>query len=308
MRLYNDYNTYLRNKYGCRVYRVGLDAGFSCPNLDGTSGSGGCVYCNADGSRSTYADPEKSVAEQLSSRIGDLKRGEGSAKFIAYFQAFTNTYADSKRLRSVYDSVIPFKDVVGISIGTRPDCVDREKMGLISSYKDRYEVWIEYGMQTIHDKTLDAIGRGHGFAQFLDSFNLAKEYGIPVCVHVILGLPQETRDDMMATARKISEIKAGAVKIHLLHVLKGSRLETFYREGRVKLLAQDEYVKLACDFLENLSPDIVIQRLTGEGGRESHVAPEWAMDKMGTIGKIRMELEKRGSYQGKAFISSFRSV
>jgi len=300
MQLYNDYSSYLKAKYSCRVYRIGLDAGFSCPNRDGTKGTGGCVYCNAGGSRSAYTDPEVSVEEQLASRIARLKAEKAAEKFIAYFQAFTNTYAPVGRLKTAYDSVLPFKEVVGISIGTRPDCIDREKLELIASYRDRYDVWLEYGLQSMHDRTLKALNRGHGLKDFLSAFDLTKRCGISVCVHVILGLPGETRSDMIETARKISEIKADGVKIHLLHVLKGSLLEKLYEEGKAPLLEQDEYAGLACDFLENLSPDIVIQRLTGEGERESHIAPLWALDKIGTIGKIRKTLEMRGSCQGSA--------
>jgi len=307
MNLYNDYNSYLKQRYGCKVYRIGLDAGFSCPNRDGTKGSGGCIYCNADGSRSSYADPKDPIEKQLSSRIEYLKGRYCASKFIAYFQAFTNTYAPTQKLKAVYDLVLPFKEVVGISIGTRPDCIDREKLDLIASYKARYDVWLEYGMQSMHDKTLEAIKRGHTFEAFLSAFDLTKRSGIPVCVHVILGLPGETRADMIATARKISEIKADGVKIHLLHVLKGSALEGLYNEGKVRLLEQAEYAELVCDFLENLSPDIVIQRMTGEGERETHIAPLWALDKLATIDKIRKTLERRGSCQGKV-LSAIREA
>ncbi len=219
-------------------------------------------------------------------------------KFIAYFQAFTNTYAKPDRLKNIYDAIIDFKAVVGMSIGTRPDTIDHDKLELISSYKNRYEVWIEYGLQSIHNKTLKYINRGHDFEDFLIALKLTKEFGIPVCVHVILGLPGETRDDMIETARKLSELKIDGIKIHLFHILKGSMLEKLYREGKVKVFGQDEYVELASDFLENLSPDIIIQRLTGEGAKGKHVAPLWAFDKIETINKIKKVLTLRGSFQG----------
>ncbi len=298
MKLYNDYNSYLRSRYGCKVYRIGLDAGFSCPNRDGTKGEGGCIYCNAGGSRSAYTDPSLSVAEQLSTRIDLLKKTKAATKFIAYFQAFTNTYGPVDRLRDAYDTVLAFEDIVGLTIGTRPDAVDRKKLELISSYKDRRDVWIEYGLQSIHDRTLSYIKRGHSFDDFLTALRLTKEFDIRACVHVILGLPGETKEDMMRTARKISELKVAGVKIHLLHILKGSELEKLYNEGKMRLLGRDEYIELVCDFLENLSPDIIIQRLTGQGSRDDHVAPAWALDKIGTINKIRGELRVRGSCQG----------
>ena len=298
MKSYNDYNTYLKSKYGCKVYRIGLDAGLSCPNRDGTKGSGGCIYCNEEGSRALYANPARSVAEQLEERIAHLKEKAGTKKYIAYFQAFTNTYAPIKKLKSIYDEIAGFEDIVGISIGTRPDAVDLNKLELIASYKDRYEVWIEYGLQSAHDKTLVYLARGHTVKDFLNAVNLTKKMGILVSSHVILGLPNETREDMLETARTLNESKVDSVKIHLLHVLKGSRLEELYNAGKIRLLEQDEYVGLVCDFLERLSPHIIIQRLTGEGGKSNHVAPAWALDKLGTIQKIKETLEKRKTYQG----------
>lgn len=280
----------MKEKYGSKVFRIGLDAGFSCPQR--------CIYCNDDGSRSPGTDPKDTVEKQLSSRIEQLKKIKPDAKFIAYFQAFTNTHADIDKLKSTYDSVLPFKEIVGISIGTRPDCVDDSKLDLIASYKDRYEVWLEYGLQSIHDKTLKAINRGHDFNAFLKAYDLTISRRIPVSVHVILGLPGETKADMINTARRLSELKINGIKIHLLHILRGSALEKLYREGSVKILEQYEYVDLVCDFLENLSEDIIIQRLTGEGKKGDHIAPAWALDKIGTIQKIKETLIRRGSYQG----------
>jgi len=272
------YNDYLREKYGCKVYRVAIDAGFTCP--------GRCIYCNSNGSRGPYINKEDSVEKQIRTRIEYLKAAKGAKKFIAYFQAFTNTNAPSERLKEIYDNALLFKDIVGISIGTRPDTVDREKLKLIASYRDRYEVWIEYGLQSIHDKTLKLINRGHTFTDFVNALKLTREFGIPVSAHVILGLPGETKEDMMATAKKLSELKVEGIKIHLLHVLKGSTLEKLYAEGKIKLLEEDEYVGLACAFLKNLSPDIIVQRLTGQGSKADHIAPLWALDKVGTINKI----------------------
>jgi uncharacterized protein len=307
MKPYNDYSSYLKGRYGCKVYRIGLDAGFTCPNRDGTKGADGCIYCNADGSRSSYTDPAEPVEKQLAARIEYLKQAKGATKFIAYFQAFTNTYGPVDELKRLYDRILPFNEVVGLTIGTRPDAVERNKLELISSYADRRDVWIEYGLQSIHDKTLAAVKRGHSFGDFLNALSLTDDLDIKVAVHVILGLPGETKEDMMQTARKISELKVDGVKIHLLHILRGSPLEKLYDEGKVRLLEQDEYVEIVCDFLENLSPDIIIQRLTGQGKREDHIAPDWALDKIGTINKIEEILKRRGSFQGKA-ISSSRSL
>ena len=212
------------------------------------------------------------------------------------------------KLKKIYDEILPFKEVVGISIGTRPDAVDREKLELISSYKKRYEVWIEYGLQSTHNRTLTLINRGHNFEDFLNAVNITKIYDIPICCHVILGLPQETKDDMIETARKITELKLNGVKIHLLHILKGSGLEKLYFAGEIKLLEQDEYVELACAFLENISGEIIVQRVTGEGSKDNHIAPSWALDKIGTINKIRETLRKRRSAQGCKVKSSFHPL
>lgn len=301
-KLYNDYSSYLKNRYGCKVYRIGLDAGFTCPNRDGTKGSGGCLYCNADGSRAPYVRPGDSVHKQLEARIRYLKDRKSAKKFIAYFQAFTNTYASIDKLRQVYDEVLRFDEITGISIGTRPDAIDDDRLSLISSYKNRYEIWLEYGLQSVHDRTLKLINRGHSFNDFLRAVHLTREFAIPTCAHIVLGLPGETKEDMVETAKRLNELKIDGVKIHLLHILKGSRLETLYREGKVTLLERDEYVEIVCDFLECLSPDIIIQRLTGEGRGPDHIAPEWALDKLGIIEQIKKTLLQRQTHQGSRFL------
>ena len=298
MKLYNDYNSYLKNLYGCKVYRIGLDAGFTCPNRDGTKGIGGCVYCNEDGSRSPYTYPSEGLSSQLASRIKYLRKKKGAEKFIAYFQAFTNTHGPLNKLKSVYDAILPFEEIVGISIGTRPDAIDKEKLRLISSYKDKYEVWIEYGLQSSHDNTLKTINRGHTFADFVKAVELTKASGILTCAHVILGLPGETEKDIIETAKGLTALKIDGVKIHPLHILKGSALEKIYNNKKIKILSENEYCELVCDFLENLSSGIIIQRLTGQGSAENHIAPSWALNKTGTLKKIKEKLEKRGNCQG----------
>lgn len=298
MKLYNDYNTYLKNKHGCRVYRIGIDAGFSCPNRDGTKGTDGCLYCNGNGSRSAYTDTDKSIKEQIADRIEQLKKTKDKAKYIAYFQAFTNTYATVEILKKSYDQILGFDEIIGLSIGTRPDAIDDDKLRLISSYMDRYDVWIELGLQSIHDKTLAKINRGHTFEDFLKAFKSIKKFNIPICAHIILGLPGEAKEDMLETARMLSKLRTDAVKIHLLHILKGSPLEKLYSDGKIAIMTQREYVELVCDFLENLSSEIIIQRLTGEGDRLNHISPEWALDKIGTINQIGETLKRRGTFQG----------
>jgi radical SAM protein (TIGR01212 family) len=308
MRLYNDYNSYLRARHGCKVYRIGLDAGFSCPNRDGAKGTNGCIYCNEDGSRSTYASPKNDVETQLRLRIKYLKEKRGAEKFIAYFQAFTNTYASPEILKTVYDQILPFSEVVGISIGTRPDAISPDKLKLISSYKNRYDVWIEYGLQSAHNKTLDSINRSHTYEDFANAVKLSKEFDIPVCAHVILGLPGETKEEMIETAKRMTELKIDGVKIHLLHVLKNSALEKLYHENKIIVMSQDEYAEIVCDFLECLPKTTVIQRLTGQGSPESHIAPSWAVNKAQTIRKIEDVLKRRGTYQGWRLEERLRAI
>ncbi|MFH1996047.1 MAG: TIGR01212 family radical SAM protein [Candidatus Omnitrophota bacterium] len=298
--LYNDYSSYLKKRFGGKVHRIGIDAGFSCPNRDGTKGRGGCSFCDDKGSRARYADPSRSVSEQLATGIKTLKEAKSAEKFIAYFQAFSNTHASPSKLRGIYDAVLPFKDVVGISIGTRPDIVDDEKMALIASYSDRYDMWVEFGLQSMHDRTLALLNRRHTREDFTQAVRLTKAHAVSCAAHVILGLPGESASDMIETARFLNSTKVEGVKIHLLHILKGSPLEKEYAHGAVRILEQEEYVTIICDFIENLSPDIVIQRLTGQGSGKSHIAPAWALDKIDTINKIRAELTRRGTRQGSA--------
>jgi radical SAM protein (TIGR01212 family) len=286
------YSDYLKQKYGCKVYRVAVDAGFTCPNRDGTKGVNGCIYCNEDGSRASYADKDKSVKEQLRARIKYLKENKNAKKFIAYFQAFTNTYGPIDDLKKAYGQATGFKEIVGLSIGTRPDTIDKEKLKLLSSYKDNLEVWIEYGLQSIHNKTLKLINRGHSFSDFLQAVRITRRFGIPVCAHVILGLPGETKEDMIETAKTLSGLKIDGIKIHALHVLRGSALEEMYRDNKIKVLEEDEYVDLVCEFLKNLPPDVIVQRLTAQGRREDHIAPLWALDKLKTTEKIKNRMAR----------------
>lgn len=295
---YRRYSTYLKQKFGCRVYRIPLEAGFTCPTRDGTISRGGCAYCDPRGSASTVSDKNLGVREQMLRGMEAARQRYKAEKFIAYFQAFTNTYAPIDRLRRLYHEAVSFPCVVGLAIGTRPDCVPDETLDLIASFTPRLETWVEYGLQSAHDSILKAIGRGHTVAQFSDAAKRTMQRGIKVCAHVILGLPGETGEMMKETAGFIADLPVDGVKIHLFHVLKDSRIEAPYREGAIPLLSQEEYVALVCDFLELLPPDMVIQRLTGEAPRVNLLAPLWALDKHAVLDAINAELERRGSRQG----------
>jgi radical SAM protein (TIGR01212 family) len=294
-----DLNTYFREKFGCRVQKITIDAGLTCPNRDGTISSKGCIFCNDRGSGTGAHQIGLSITEQLVNGKKALSKRYKANKFIAYFQSFSNTYAPISTLESLYDEALAVEDVVGLSIGTRPDCVTSPILDLLQSYaKDRL-LWIEYGLQSIHDKTLDVINRGHHFQAFSDAVQNTQGRGIQICAHVILGLPNETATDMLETARVIGELGIDGIKLHLLYVVKGTRLAALYHSGRYRCLEQSEYVDLVCRFLEMLPPGLVIQRLTGDPHLNELVAPAWALEKAKTLNLIREKLEKEDGWQGK---------
>ena len=296
---YNDLNTYLRSLYGCRVQKISIDAGLSCPNRDGTVSTGGCIYCNARGSGSGALARGLSVTEQLMQGKQALFRRYKAKKFLAYFQSFSNTYWPVEKLKLLYDEALAVEDIVGLSIGTRPDCVGQSVLELLQDYAQRYLIWVEYGLQSANDATLALINRGHDVQCFKDAVRATANRGIKICAHVILGLPDETGEDMLHTARTIAELDIDGIKLHLLYVVKGTRLETLYRQGKFRCLEQQEYVDLVCGFLERIPPGMVIQRLTGDPHPEELVAPEWSLKKSETLAKIKETLEKRDSWQGK---------
>lgn len=295
---YNQFSRYLETLFGCKVYKVTLDAGFSCPNRDGFISNGGCVFCDDSGSFSRAHSSLLSVREQLETGIAAMRRRFKAKKFISYFQAYTNTYADVAHLKGLYDTALSHEDVVGLSIGTRPDCVDEEKINLISSYTDSHHVWVEYGLQSIHDRTLKLINRGHSGQQFIDAVKMTQSRGINICAHVIIGLPGETREDVLKTARVLADLGIDGVKVHLMCVLKGTRLEKMYFNNEFSLMAPEEYTSAVCDFLEILPASTTIHRLAGNGLKEILVAPKWLEEKFRILNMIDDEFERRSSFQG----------
>ena len=298
---YNDLNTYLRSMFGCRVQKISIDAGLSCPNRDGTISSGGCIYCNAKGSGSGAHRPGASLTEQILDEKRHMARRFKAKKFIAYFQSFTNTYAPVDQLKSLYDEALAIEDIVGLFVGTRPDCVDEPVLELLKHYNENHMVWIDYGLQSVHDATLARINRGHDFRCFEAAVDSAKRKDIKVCAHVILGLPGENREQMMETAKVIAGMGIDGIKIHMLYVSKGTELERQYRRGDFYCLEQKEYINLVCDFLELLPKEIVIQRLVGDPHTEELVAPMWALEKSDTMNKIHRTLAERDTWQGERF-------
>lgn len=298
---YNQYSQHLQDIFNCKVYKITLDAGFSCPNRDGTISNRGCIFCDSGGSFSQAHSSTLAIEDQLLEGVSQLKRRFKAEKFISYFQAYSNTYAPVEKLKSLYDRAISHPDVVGLSIGTRPDCVNEEKLDLIASYNNDYLTWVEYGLQSVHNKTLDFINRGHSFEDFARAVELTKNRGINICAHVIIGLPGETREDILQTAKALAAMDINGVKIHLLCVMKNTELDNLYNEGKIELLSMEEYVYTVCDFLELLSPDVSIHRLAGNGLKKLLVAPKWLDEKFRVLNMIDQEFEKRNSWQGKLF-------
>lgn len=295
---YNDFNTYLRQRFGCRVQKVTIDAGFSCPNRDGTLSSKGCIYCDSKGSGTGAALEGKSISDQIRQGKARLATRYKAKKFIAYFQAFTNTYAPCDILQKRYDEALRDPDMVGLAIGTRPDCVDEEKLTLIQGYSTTKMVWIEYGLQSIHNRTLKTINRGHTFEDFVRAVRMTQGRNIMICAHVILGLPGESKEDVLDTAGAMGELGIDGVKIHSLYVLKESPLAMLYGEGGFNTLDEDTYVDWVVAFLEALPPHIIVQRLTGDPGPASLVAPSWTLQKQQTLSLIQQTLKDRKTCQG----------
>ncbi len=294
---YNQFSRLLKDKFGAKVYKITLDAGFSCPNRDGTISSGGCIFCDEGGSFSQAHSNLLSIEQQVQEGIKNLTTRFKAEKFMSYFQAYSNTYKPVKELEKIYNSALKDDKIIGLSIGTRPDCVDDEKLSLIAGYKDDYYTWVEYGLQSVHDKTLKKINRGHDFDCFLRAYEKTKEKGINVCVHVIFGL-WEDHDEIMQTAQKLAQLQVDGVKIHMLCALENTRLADMYRHGEIDFMSEDEYVSMVCDFLEYLPPNTSIHRLAGNGLKKNLIAPRWLGKKLDCLNKIDREFIKRNSYQG----------
>lgn len=293
---YYDLKSYWRNLFGCTVHKLQIDAGFTCPNRDGYVSSGGCIYCDGRGSGLRKPGPLPSVSDQIAS--GKQFYKPAASKFIAYFQTFTNTYAPLEKLKSLYNEALAQEDIIGLSIGTRPDCLEPEVVELLAGYARKYHIWVELGLQSVHDKTLQFINRGHDYSQFLDALNRLAGRGLNICVHIIIGLPGESDEDVLTTARTLAYLPVNGIKIHSLLALDGTLMGDMHRKGSIPMMAKGKYVSLTVDVLELLPPDMVIQRLTADGYRDIFLAPAWAANKMDVLNSINKELQSRNSYQG----------
>lgn len=293
---YNQFSAYLKNKFGAKVYKITIDAGFSCPNRDGHISTGGCIFCDEGGSFSQAHSNRLSVEQQVIVGAETLSKRFKAQKFMSYFQAYSNTYKPVNELEKIYSSSLSHKDIVGLSIGTRPDCIDDEKLKLIASYKDDYYTWIEYGLQSVHNKTLKRINRGHDYDTFLRAYEKTKEYGINVCVHVIFGL-WESHDEIMQTAQTLAKLGIDGVKIHMLVALEGTKLAQIYNQGEITFMSEEDYINTVCDFLEYLPQATTIHRLAGNGLKKELIAPRWIGKKLDCLNKIDREFIRRNSYQ-----------
>lgn len=303
---YYSLNRYLRERFGEKVYKLALDGGMTCPNRDGTIGTGGCIFCSAGGSGDFAEGRCGSVAEQIERAKGRVRGKTDAAKFVAYFQSYTNTYAPVEYLEKLFSEALAEPSVVALSVGTRPDCLPDEVVALLEKLNRRKPVWVELGLQTIHPETARYIRRGYGLECYEDALRRLKAAGITVIVHVILGLPGETREMMLGTIDYLAgEHRPDGIKLQLLHVLEGTDLASEYRAGMFRTMEMEEYFDLLCQCLLRLPEDMVIHRLTGDGPKKTLIAPKWTGDKKRVLNALRRELENRDIRQGAGKMQQF---
>ena len=294
----NTFGQDLLNRYGERVHKLAINAGMTCPNRDGSKGQGGCTFCN-NVSFSPNSKQEPSVCEQIEAGRRVIAKRTRAKKFIAYFQAYTNTYADVKYLSELYKQALAEPDVVGLSIGTRPDCVPDEVLDLLAGFQaEGHEIWLELGLQSIFDKTLERVNRGHGFAEYRQAILAARLRGLPVCTHLIVGMPGEGRDEALASLERVVELGVDGLKLHPLHVVKGTALANEWRRGEYDPMGFYEYINIAADMIERTPPEVVYHRVTGTAAEDILLAPEWCSKKWMVLNGIEMELQRRGTRQG----------
>lgn len=300
-RQYNAFGRYMKAKYGQSVYKVNVDAGFTCPNRDGSLAIGGCIYCNNDSFRPSACASAASLHDQIEKGIPYLRSRYGAKRFIVYFQPYTNTYASVDILEQLYREALDSPGVVGLAIGTRPDCVDAEKIALLESLSREHFILVEYGLQSIYDNTLAYINRGHDYACFKNALALTAGRGIHIGAHIILGFPTETREEMLDMAAEISGLPIEFLKIHQLQVVKETKLADLYEKKPFQTFGYDEYLLMLSDFMERLSPDIVLQRLFAAAPDEMLVAPIWHRTRSELLIDLDAFMEKKGSFQGRAY-------
>ena len=303
---YRTLGAWCQEHYGEKLYKIALDAGFTCPNRDGTLGDRGCIFCSAGGSGDFAAKRTGTLRAQLDAGRSLLSGKKTGSRFIAYFQAYTNTYGPLPLLERLFSEALAEPDIAGISIATRPDCLPDEVISLLVRLKERFPgkfIWVELGLQTIHEKTASYIRRGYPLSRFDEAVKALRKADIPVIVHVILGLPGETREMMLQTIRHLNACGIWGIKLQLLHVLEGTDLAEDYRTGLFSVLSLEEYLSILCDCIAALSPDIVIHRLTGDGPKRLLIAPLWSADKRNVLNLLHRRLKQNAIRQGQCYES-----
>ncbi len=299
---YYSLNRYLREQFGEKVYKLALDGGMTCPNRDGTIGTGGCIFCSEGGSGDFAEGCQDSISHQIQLAKRRIQAKTDARKFIAYFQSYTNTYAPVAYLERIFSQAIAEPEVVALSIGTRPDCLDDDVVALLEKLNKIKPVWVELGLQTIHEETACYIRRGYELSVFDDALERLHRAGIAVIVHVILGLPGETKGMMLETVRYLSgEHRPEGIKLQLLHVLEGTDLAQEYRKGKFQVMSMEEYMDVLFECIEALPPDMVIHRMTGDGPKRILIAPQWTGDKKRVLNTINREMERRDIIQGRTW-------
>ncbi|MBU5486291.1 TIGR01212 family radical SAM protein [Clostridium sp. MSJ-11] len=298
---YYSLNYFLREKFGCKVYKISLDAGFSCPNRDGKISSGGCVFCSARGSGDFAGDRGYSISRQFNDIKTLMRKKWKEGKYIAYFQAYTNTYASASVLREKYEEALNHEGVVALAIATRPDCLGEEVLDLLEELSNRTYLWVELGLQTVSDETAKIINRGYSLEVFEQALENLRKRKIDVVVHSIFGLPKENREDMLKTVKYLSSKDIQGIKFHLLHLMKGTPLVDLYEREEFRFLEEEEYIDIICEAIGLLREDIVVHRLTGDSPRDLLIGPKWSLKKWEILNAIHSNLEEKGIYQGVYF-------
>lgn len=298
---YHSFDYMLKERFGEKIYKIALDAGMTCPNRDGTLGSRGCIFCSAGGSGDFAGSRQDSITQQIEKQAVSIRQKRGVAKFIAYFQAYTNTYAPVDYLRKIYTEAISHPDIVAISIGTRPDCLGEDILQFLDELNQKKPVWVELGLQTIHETTARYIRRGYPLSCFEQAVSELRKRNLDVIVHTILGLPGESKNDILSTIEYLNHRDIQGIKLQLLHVLKGTDLAEDYLAGKFQVYSMEEYLELVIDCLEHLNPEIVIHRLTGDGPKDLLIAPLWSSAKRTVLNTLHRECKLRHAFQGKQY-------
>ena len=296
---YHTLNYHYKEKYHCKVIKVSLNAGFTCPNIDGKVGYGGCIYCSKSGSGDFGGDISKSLSEQFDEIKDKLSKKWPRGKYIAYFQAHTNTYAPLSVLKEKYESVLKKDNVIGIAIATRPDAIENEVLDYLEELNKNTDVTVELGLQTIHEDTAKLINRCHSLNQFEEMVKKLRKRNIEVVVHIINGLPYETKEMMIETVKYLNHLDINGIKIHMLNIVKDTPLATLYQEKKFKVLSKEEYIDIVIQQLEYLRPEIVIHRITSDPDPKNLIEPTWLIKKFCVLNDIDKEMKKRNTYQGK---------